>query len=246
MGGKDNKMIEVGKINRATALRYLGMKAENVDEVMESLLNEAEELLQKDAKVTFVCGIYDILRHENNVLLDECNLEIESKDIEKLLSDSKKAVLLCATISSYVDTRLRKLQITNMPLAIVYDALASVAIDQVVDSIQTEVNKQVPGYVQTMRFSPGYGDMPLTMQKTFLDILQASKRAGISLTEGGMLTPVKSITAIFGMRDIKELSLENISTIIPKNGGCGDKSVCGKCRHKDSCELGSKTVEEDK
>lgn len=235
-------MIEVGKINRATALRYLGMKQEYADEVMEALLNEAEELLHKDAKVTFVCGIYDILRHENNVLLDECNLEIESKDIERLLSDSKKAVLLCATISSYVDTRLRKLQISNMPLAIVYDALASVAIDQVVDSIQVMVNEQVPGFVQTMRFSPGYGDMPLSMQGTLLNILEAGKRAGISLTEGGMLTPVKSVTAVFGLRDIKELSLEGVGTIIPKNGGCGDESVCGKCKHRSGCRLGSKTV----
>lgn len=49
------------------------------------------------------------------------------------------------------------------------------------------------------RFSPGYGDFPLSAQKEILDGLEAGKRIGITLTEGYLMMPSKSVTAVIGV-----------------------------------------------
>jgi 5-methyltetrahydrofolate--homocysteine methyltransferase len=228
-------MIEVGKIDRQTAARYMGMKPGDVNDVMEKLFDEAEELLLKDSKVAYVCDIEDVKKTEEGILVDGTSLVLKGNDMAKLLNDCEKVVVMCATISGGIDTRIRSLQVSNMPLALVYDACASVAVDQVCDNIQLYVREQLPEYVQTMRFSPGYGDLPLEIQPEILRVLDAGKRAGISLTEGGMMVPVKSITAVFGLKPVSAVLNGEVSTYIPKK--CGDESVCSKCKAGASCHM---------
>ena len=52
------------------------------------------------------------------------------------------------------------------------------------------------------RFSPGYGDLPLSIQGRFLDTIEATKRAGIYLSEGDIMLPEKSVTAIMGVSEV--------------------------------------------
>ena len=50
-----------------------------------------------------------------------------------------------------------------------------------------------------MRFSPGYGDLPIEVQKDFLPLLDAERRLGITLSESCLMAPSKSVTAIIGV-----------------------------------------------
>lgn len=233
-------MITVKDIDRKIVLRYLGMKEDDKNEVMSGLIDEAEKLLKKDSEVSYVCGIYDIVKKEEGIGFDECSLVLTGKDIAGLLKGCEKAVLLCATLSCYVDTRIRSLQITNMPLALVYDACASVAVDQVCDDVQEYIRERLPEYVQTMRFSPGYGDLPLGLQGDFLKVVDAGKRCGVSLTEGGMLAPVKTVTAVFGLKSAASVFDGTFDTVLPEKGGCGDESVCSRCRAHDTCAMANR------
>ena len=59
------------------------------------------------------------------------------------------------------------------------------------------------------RFSPGYGDFSILHQKELLQMLEAPKKIGLTLTEGYMLTPTKSVTALLGMsKDAKECDIK--------------------------------------
>ena len=55
------------------------------------------------------------------------------------------------------------------------------------------------GYNAHARFSPGYGDVPISVQKEFLDSLDAGRRMGILLSESYLMSPSKSVTAIIGL-----------------------------------------------
>ena len=48
------------------------------------------------------------------------------------------------------------------------------------------------------RFSPGYGDFPLTAQRDIFAILDCPKRIGLSLNQSLLLSPTKSVTAVIG------------------------------------------------
>ena len=55
-------------------------------------------------------------------------------------------------------------------------------------------------YGQTMpRFSPGYGDLPLTAQREMFRMLECEKRIGVYLNESLLMSPSKSVTAIVGL-----------------------------------------------
>ena len=65
------------------------------------------------------------------------------------------------------------------------------------------------------RFSPGYGDFPITFQRPLLEALEAPKRIGLTATEAMMLTPTKSVTAVVGLSPEPDC----------RPGGC---AACGK------------------
>ena len=51
------------------------------------------------------------------------------------------------------------------------------------------------GVLESRRYSPGYGDMPLEEQKVFYRILEMQDM-GITLTENCFMIPEKSVTAV--------------------------------------------------
>ena len=51
----------------------------------------------------------------------------------------------------------------------------------------------------TSRFSPGYGDLPLSVQPLFLDTVDAVRRIGLHMTPGDLMVPRKSVTALLGV-----------------------------------------------
>ena len=69
--------------------------------------------------------------------------------------------------------------------------------DVVVSSEEEAVAK---GMSLRPRFSPGYGDLPLTVQKEFMTLLDCAHLIGINLNESLLMSPSKSVTAIIGMK----------------------------------------------
>lgn len=65
---------------------------------------------------------------------------------------------------------------------------------------ELEANKNLKLKLKlTPRFSPGYGDVPLEVSQEIIEVLNADKYIGLSITRSGMMSPVKSITAFAGV-----------------------------------------------
>ena len=58
----------------------------------------------------------------------------------------------------------------------------------------------VKGNLLSPRYSPGYGDVPLSVQKDICRELDCAKTVGITLTESLLMIPEKSVTAVIGIR----------------------------------------------
>ena len=100
------------------------------------------------------------------------------------------------------------------------DCLASAAVEAICNELERELTKKLPDWHFTWRFSPGYGDLPLSVQPQILDVLNAQKRAGVSCLESLLMVPSKSVTAIIG------LSREPVEN---KRRGCSICSMAGRC-----------------
>ena len=86
-----------------------------------------------------------------------------------------------------------------MAQAVVLDAVGSAAIESFCDWLSDGWRRDCPNFVLRPRFSPGYGDLPLETQKTLLSVLDAGRKAGVSLTESFLMLPQKSVSAIVGL-----------------------------------------------
>lgn len=230
-------MITQTMINEA--LRYIGMpnKARSIEEVENkdlSLHHKVEEGFKYLEQIAYPRVIYQIVNiglEQENVILQETSCKIQSKDLAKLLAHSNRCVLMAATLGMEVDKQISLKQKIDMLDAVILDACASVLIDKVCDEAELEIVEQLKANeFLTMRFSPGYGDVPLEASSELLDILMATKKIGLSLTKSHMLVPTKSVTAIIGISNQKENRQKSCGT-------CNLVKTCAYRKRGDQCGL---------
>ncbi len=189
-------------IDKKEALRYLGIKGEPDSKTAE-LISLCEKELLKVIEPKFLFRKFEIEEASDGIDVENGSLLLSGEGIKKHLSGCKSAVLMCATLGQGVDRLIRQLQITDLARAVIVDALSSSAIEQVCDYAEKEITDNSKEYHLTSRFSPGYDDLPIEIQKDFLSLLSAQKKIGLCSTDSMLLTPRKSVTAIIGLSDKK-------------------------------------------
>lgn len=213
----------------STALRYIGVPKIAVDVEMKDQVLKGFKQLQEVATPKITYQKVKINRQEDKIVLEGTNCSIQSGDLMKLLKNSHACILMAATLGREVDRQIGNLQKINMLEAMVLDACASVLVDKLCDDAELEIMDTLKeNEYLTMRFSPGYGDVPLEASADLLDILMAQKRIGLMLTKTHMLVPTKSITALIGISSQKENRQKSC-------GYCNLVKTCMYQRRGDKC-----------
>lgn len=192
-------------IRTKEAIRYLGYGKSEVDEKTLTMMKESFLELQSLSEKRHVSRTYEIsFSRDEQVNMGQ--LEIQSKNLCRNLLGCKEVYLFAATLGTEVDRQIRKYEVINLPKAVVFQACAAAYLEEYCDEIQcvlAEAMKESGRWIRP-RFSPGYGDFSIEHQRKVLNMLDAGKTIGLTLTEGYMLTPSKSVTALIGIGDTKE------------------------------------------
>lgn len=128
--------------------------------------------------------------------------QIPSARVAALLKSCPAATLMAATIGSTITEESERLMTRGrMTEAMILDAFGSEAVDEVMNVLCRMLQQagMRNGLIMTRRFSPGYGDWPLTEQAAIVKELNA-EIIGISVNRSQILTPEKSVTAVAGWR----------------------------------------------
>lgn len=210
------------KADRKEILRYLGYRGIEADIRTEKMIEEAAEELEQNSLPKSVYREYDCEVTENRVKIGLFN--VVSSNLAKNLTGCERAVILAATIGRTADRMIKKYSVINMAKTAVVQAAGAAAIESYVDEVENEIRKSAEerGLYLRPRFSPGYGDFPLDCQKQIFQLLECSKRIGLTLTEGNLMVPTKSVTAVIGLTSEKQKS-------------CHQKN-CSQCQKTD-CEF---------
>lgn len=120
-----------------------------------------------------------------------------SKDLKKHLNDCERFFLFAATLGTEADRILSRYSKTDITHAAIAQAVMASYIEEYADRVMDEFDKD--GLFFKPRFSPGYGDLSITCQKTIIDITGADRKIGLTLTDSYMMVPEKSITAVLGL-----------------------------------------------
>lgn len=180
------------------ALRYLGAGGQAPDELKQQALQVASGLT---AAVTprYTYRVFSMVREEDRFLLPQAGLALEGRTARTMLSQCSQAVLLCCTLGAGFEAMLRSEQARDMARAVILDACGSALVEAGCDAAQEELRQRLPGRYLTDRFSPGYGDLPLTLQPPICAALDARRRLGVHVTDSLLLNPSKSVTAVIGL-----------------------------------------------
>lgn len=188
----------LSEINRSEALRYLGCRGD-ADEAAVRLVRQAEQRILPVIEPRFLYRVFSIEEKAGGVHLRGCAFVLGGKDIAAHLAGCPRCVLLAATLGVGVERVIRSAQVYDMALALALDACATAAIEQVCDIAQAQIEKEMRPQPITTRYSPGYGDLPISCQAEFVALLDCQRRIGLTATKSNILTPRKSVTAIIGV-----------------------------------------------
>ena len=181
------------------AVRYLGYGKKAADERTRRMVDEAFLELEQSVDPKSICRIFDIGRNSEDGI-EIGNLTIISHSLARNLRGCDKAVLFCATLGAEADQLIRRTSITDMSRAVILQACAAAYLEEYCDDRQRTIGEEMAreGRFLRPRFSPGYGDFDIHYQEPIMRMLDCAKQIGLSMTDGYMMTPSKSVTAVIG------------------------------------------------
>ena len=186
-------------IDRREIVRYMGARelTEELDALLEECLREAERVLR-----------YAVCWREIPVsaaahTVDLGFAAVESVSLAKQLAGCRRAVLFAATVGLELDRLIARYSRLQPVKALIFQAIGAERVEALCDAFCGDIRRQVQvcGGCTRPRFSPGYGDVPLALQRDIFRALDCSRKIGLTLNGSLLMTPTKSVTAIIGVGD---------------------------------------------
>ena len=189
-------------ISRKEILRYLGYRGKPADEIVTNSIESCLAELLRVISPKCIYQIFPVTFGENHIVTIG-SISIQSKNLSQHFNGCKEAAIFAATLGAQTDLLIQKYNKLDMSKAVILQACAATVIeaycDEQQDFMKEEAGKQ--GLYLRPRFSPGYGDFPLTYQKDLLGVLNCQKRIGLTVMDSLILAPSKSVTAVIGLTE---------------------------------------------
>lgn len=215
-------------VNIDEVLRYMGCPPEQADETLKNTVGQCASLLLKAARPRWAFRAFPISHQEGGIGLSG-GLLLPGKDISSHLEGCDQVVLFCATLSAQVDQLIRQAESRDMLQALCLDCCATAAVEQLCDQVEEYIHGQYPNCYFPFRYSPGYGDLPLSVQGSLLSLLDAPRKLGLCSSSSYILTPRKSVTALIGVSSTPVSSSKRSCVSCPAGDHCQYRKAGGHC-----------------
>lgn len=196
--------------DRREILRYAGARGET-DGVLESLLDDC--LSECDG--VFAPRVCYVTLTRTEFL----GIFPPSETAKTWTEACENITVFAATVGLGIDRLINRYASVSTAKALLFQAIGAERIEALCDLFCEE---QRGNGQSGRRFSPGYGDFPLTAQREMFALLNPPKHIGVTLTDSLLMSPTKSVTAAFGIKSACEKGCEG--------------TPCKACNQKD-CEF---------
>lgn len=202
-------------VKKPEILRYA--KAKPGDPAVEGLMAEVVQ----EAKDLFsyrVCSArFPIEQKENGIRF--AGIETDSETLCAALADCEELLLFAATVGVEIDRVVTRYGRVSPAKALMFQAYGAERIESLCEAFITKTEKFLSEEHLFLkpRVSPGYGDIPLSLQKEIFALLDCPRKIGLTLHDSLLMTPTKSVTAIAGI----------------SRCGPAEKTYCENCEKKD-------------
>lgn len=127
---------------------------------------------------------------------------VSSHSLCHLLRHASQCVVFAATIGLAYDRHMARISKCSAADGWLLHALGTERVESLCDAFEQHLKAE--GFFLTRRFSPGYGDVPLTLQRDLFCALDCPRQIGLTLNDSLLMSPSKSVTAIIGLTEAAE------------------------------------------
>ena len=192
-----SQTLSLPPVNRREILRYAGAKEESpaLAALLEDVLAEALPLLTGR-----VCWReFPLTRQDDHLQLGFA--ETASAALSRNLQSCDRIVVFAATLGLPLDRLMARYGRISPAKALLLQAVGAERIEALCDAFCAQLQRDAAasGLHTAPRFSPGYGDLPLELQRDIFRVLDCSRQIGLTLNESFLMSPGKSVTAIVGL-----------------------------------------------
>ena len=125
----------------------------------------------------------------------------DSRDLMNHLAGCGEILLFACTAGTETDRRIARAKLLSPARGLLMHAIGAQQVEGACDRLCRRLAEQFPDRQLTGRYSPGYGDLPLSLQREVMNALDCGRTVGVTLTDSLLMTPSKSVTAIIGMKE---------------------------------------------
>lgn len=220
------------RVDRNEMLRYLGYGGQEISDDLTRRIELVVERLELDIEPRGIRRVFAV----DSTAVDDAGrpcialvgsaIRLEGRDIYRHLKDARYCAVLACTLGMACERRLRTLGSQHPLESAVFDAACSAYVEAAVGQMDARVREDAGrhGLSCNWRYSPGYGDCPLTAQRTIVAALNATRLIGLTVTPTDLLMPTKSVTAVIGLFDGE---VHDTNT----------RPTCKICRMRESCRF---------
>lgn len=184
-------------MNKVEILHYLRTASKIDDKRLLDLIDDCCNEVNRCVRPKTIHRIFDCTVTENQVIIGD--MVFNSKRLAENMKDCGRVCVFGATLGTECDRLLRTYTSTNIARTTVLQACLASKIEEVCDSLEDELKEQ--GYKLRRRYSPGYFDLDIKENRKLFELIDITKRIGITLTDTYQMVPSKSVTAFIGIEN---------------------------------------------
>lgn len=188
--------------DQSEALRYLGYRNTEPDDMMMNRMRRCAEGLQQAVQPKSVYRMFP-LAHLADDIIQIADVQIHSKNLARNLKGCTNVYLMAVTLGIAVDRVIARASVVSISDAAIYQAVAAAMVEACCDECNDAIRQQAAalGLYCRPRYSPGYGDFSISHQHDFSRLLDTPRQIGLTVTDSCLLAPIKSVTAVIGLAE---------------------------------------------
>jgi len=209
--------------DRKRTLAALGYSEAVADEELWPSIEKALTDVSRAAIPRWVWKVYNLDR-KNGIKFEGTNVDLKGEDIKKHLTSCLSCIILAVTLGQEVERLIKSTMVTGVLQGFLTDVVAGVLVGQYADEAERILREeyQTKELYLTGRYSPGYGDLDLSIQDDLLALIDSSLAIGLTVVDSHIMLPRKSISALIGVSD---------------HPVTGHLAGCENCSIRNSCDI---------
>lgn len=196
---------------KENAPKYLGHTGQQITDEMESLLDECIREVKQVSQPKAVSRRFELFGALPQI--KELGLSLPGDQIREAFLQCSHCLFIGATLGVTLERKVKYYEKSNMTKAAVMDAVGSAYLEAYCDEYEEGLGYPNRSY----RLCPGYGDIPLSLNREIARVLDVGKTLGVTLTPDHLMIPQKSMLGLIGI------------------GTPERKKQCGQCVMREDC-----------